>query len=134
MSGTSQDTVQVDSPTELRNPDTTDIDQLSTVDILREITAADSLFGTKEYAWVHIALQRDPRSHQLAHRRQIHAPVDAQYVCSRFSRSGQQVAGRLRVEDHRRIASANLFDQKLCGGQREFAVLLERQFSNPGVE
>jgi len=41
MSGTSQDTVQVDSPTELRNPDTTDIDQLSTVDILREINAAD---------------------------------------------------------------------------------------------
>jgi N-acetylmuramic acid 6-phosphate etherase len=42
MSGTSQDTVQVDSPTELRNPDTTDIDQLSTVEILREINAEDA--------------------------------------------------------------------------------------------
>ncbi|HEX4701147.1 MAG TPA: N-acetylmuramic acid 6-phosphate etherase [Pseudonocardiaceae bacterium] len=43
MSGTSQaDTVQVDSPTELRNPDTTDIDLLSTVDILREINAEDA--------------------------------------------------------------------------------------------
>src|SRR5215472_12071152 len=42
MSGSSQDTVQVDSPTELRNPDTTDIDQLSTVDILREINTADA--------------------------------------------------------------------------------------------
>jgi N-acetylmuramic acid 6-phosphate etherase len=42
MSGTSQaDTVQVDSPTELRNPDTTDIDQLTTVEILREINAED---------------------------------------------------------------------------------------------
>jgi N-acetylmuramic acid 6-phosphate etherase len=37
-----RDTVQVDSPTELRNPDTTDIDQLSTVEILREINAEDS--------------------------------------------------------------------------------------------
>ncbi|HEX3647805.1 MAG TPA: N-acetylmuramic acid 6-phosphate etherase, partial [Pseudonocardiaceae bacterium] len=34
--------VQVDSPTELRNPDTTDIDQLSAVDILREINAEDT--------------------------------------------------------------------------------------------
>ena len=42
MSGTSQDTVQVDSPTELRNPDTTDIDQLSTVEILREINTEDA--------------------------------------------------------------------------------------------
>jgi N-acetylmuramic acid 6-phosphate etherase len=43
MSGTPQlDSVQVDSPTELRNPDTTDIDQLSTVDILREINAEDA--------------------------------------------------------------------------------------------
>jgi N-acetylmuramic acid 6-phosphate etherase len=42
MSGTSQDTVQVDSPTELRNPGTTDIDQLSTVEILREINAEDA--------------------------------------------------------------------------------------------
>jgi N-acetylmuramic acid 6-phosphate etherase len=36
------DSVQVDSPTELRNPDTTDIDQLSTVEILREINAEDT--------------------------------------------------------------------------------------------
>src|SRR5437588_9475709 len=42
MSGTSQDTVQVDSPTELRNPDTADIDQLSTVEILREINTQDA--------------------------------------------------------------------------------------------
>jgi len=42
MSGSSQDTVQVDSPTELRNPDTTDIDQLSTVEILREINIEDA--------------------------------------------------------------------------------------------
>lgn len=42
MSGTPQDTVQVDSPTELRNPDTTDIDQLSTVEILREINTEDA--------------------------------------------------------------------------------------------
>src|SRR5437763_12820268 len=34
--------VNVDSPTELRNPATADIDQLSTLDILREINAADS--------------------------------------------------------------------------------------------
>lgn len=40
--GTSQDTVQVDSPTELRNPDTTDIDQLTTVEILREINTEDA--------------------------------------------------------------------------------------------
>ncbi|HWC80548.1 MAG TPA: N-acetylmuramic acid 6-phosphate etherase, partial [Pseudonocardiaceae bacterium] len=31
----------VNSPTELRNPDTTDIDQLTTVEILREINAED---------------------------------------------------------------------------------------------
>lgn len=42
MSGSSQNTVQVDSPTELRNPDTTDIDQLSTVEILREINTEDA--------------------------------------------------------------------------------------------
>jgi N-acetylmuramic acid 6-phosphate etherase len=36
------DSVQVDSPTESRNPDTTDIDQLSTLEILREINAADT--------------------------------------------------------------------------------------------
>lgn len=36
------DSVHVDSPTELRNPDTTDIDQLSTVEILREINAEDT--------------------------------------------------------------------------------------------
>ncbi|HEX4724993.1 MAG TPA: N-acetylmuramic acid 6-phosphate etherase [Pseudonocardiaceae bacterium] len=42
MSGTSQDTVQVDSPTELRNPDTADIDLLSTVEILREINTEDA--------------------------------------------------------------------------------------------
>lgn len=36
------DSVQVDSPTELRNPDTTDIDRLSTLDILREINAEDA--------------------------------------------------------------------------------------------
>ncbi len=42
MSGTAQDTVQVDSPTELRNPDTADIDQLSTVEILREINTQDA--------------------------------------------------------------------------------------------
>jgi N-acetylmuramic acid 6-phosphate etherase len=34
--------VQVDSPTELRNPDTTDIDQLGTVELLREINAEDA--------------------------------------------------------------------------------------------
>jgi N-acetylmuramic acid 6-phosphate etherase len=43
MSGTSQDTVRVDSPTELRNPDMTDIDQLSTVEILREINTEDAV-------------------------------------------------------------------------------------------
>ena len=32
----------VNSPTELRNPDTTEIDQMSTLDILRTINAADS--------------------------------------------------------------------------------------------
>jgi N-acetylmuramic acid 6-phosphate etherase len=43
MSGISRsDSVQVDSPTERRNPDTTDIDQLSTVEILREINAEDA--------------------------------------------------------------------------------------------
>jgi N-acetylmuramic acid 6-phosphate etherase len=43
MSGTSRsNSVQVDSPTELRNPDTTDIDQLTTVEILREINAEDA--------------------------------------------------------------------------------------------
>jgi phosphoheptose isomerase len=43
MSGTSRsNSVQVDSPTEQRNPDTKDIDQLSTVDILREINSADT--------------------------------------------------------------------------------------------
>lgn len=43
MSGTSRsDSVQVDSPTEQRNPDTKDIDQLSTVEILREINEADA--------------------------------------------------------------------------------------------
>jgi N-acetylmuramic acid 6-phosphate etherase len=43
MSGTTRsDSVQVESPTELRNPDTTDIDQLTTVEILREINAEDS--------------------------------------------------------------------------------------------
>jgi N-acetylmuramic acid 6-phosphate etherase len=43
MSGTSQaNSVQVDSPTELRNPDTTDIDRLTTVEILREINIADA--------------------------------------------------------------------------------------------
>lgn len=43
MSGTSRsDSVQVDSPTERRNPDTTDIDQLATVDVLREINAEDA--------------------------------------------------------------------------------------------
>jgi N-acetylmuramic acid 6-phosphate etherase len=36
------DSVQVDSPTELRNPDTTDIDQLATVEILREINSEDA--------------------------------------------------------------------------------------------
>lgn len=36
------DSVQVDSPTEQRNPDTTDIDQLVTVEILREINAEDA--------------------------------------------------------------------------------------------
>ena len=46
----------------------------------------------------------------------------------------KQMAGRLRVENHRRIARANFFDQKLRGGQREFAVLVERQFAHPGVE
>ena len=41
MSGIS-DSVQVESPTELRNPDTTDIDQLTTVEILREINSEDA--------------------------------------------------------------------------------------------
>jgi N-acetylmuramic acid 6-phosphate etherase len=36
------ESVQVDSPTELRNPDTTDIDQLATLDILREINGEDA--------------------------------------------------------------------------------------------
>ena len=36
------DAVQVDSPTELRNPDTTDIDQLATVEVLREINSEDT--------------------------------------------------------------------------------------------
>jgi N-acetylmuramic acid 6-phosphate etherase len=36
------DSVQVDSPTEARNPDTTDIDQLATLEVLREINAADA--------------------------------------------------------------------------------------------
>ncbi len=36
------DSVQVDSPTESRNPDTTDIDQLSTLEILREINSEDA--------------------------------------------------------------------------------------------
>jgi N-acetylmuramic acid 6-phosphate etherase len=36
------ESVQVDSPTELRNPDTTDIDQLTTVEILREINGEDT--------------------------------------------------------------------------------------------
>jgi N-acetylmuramic acid 6-phosphate etherase len=40
--GSPADSVQVDSPTELRNPDTTDIDQLATVEILREINSEDS--------------------------------------------------------------------------------------------
>ncbi|MQA09170.1 MAG: N-acetylmuramic acid 6-phosphate etherase [Pseudonocardiaceae bacterium] len=35
--------VYVDSPTEFRNPRTSDIDQLSTVDVLRKISAEDSL-------------------------------------------------------------------------------------------
>lgn len=34
--------VQVDAPTERRNPDTTDIDQLSALDVLREINAQDA--------------------------------------------------------------------------------------------
>jgi N-acetylmuramic acid 6-phosphate etherase len=38
----STESVQVDSPTELRNPDTTDIDQLTTVEILREINGEDT--------------------------------------------------------------------------------------------
>jgi N-acetylmuramic acid 6-phosphate etherase len=42
MAAPQRDSVQVDSPTELRNPDTTDIDQLSTVDVLREINAQDT--------------------------------------------------------------------------------------------
>jgi N-acetylmuramic acid 6-phosphate etherase len=43
MASASQpEAVHVDSPTELRNPDTTDIDQLSTLDILREINAEDT--------------------------------------------------------------------------------------------
>lgn len=43
MSGTARsDSVQVDSPTEQRNPDTTDIDQLTTVEILREINTEDA--------------------------------------------------------------------------------------------
>ncbi|HEX5116589.1 MAG TPA: N-acetylmuramic acid 6-phosphate etherase [Pseudonocardiaceae bacterium] len=42
MMGGRTDSVQVDSPTELRNPDTTDIDQLSTVEILREINSEDA--------------------------------------------------------------------------------------------
>lgn len=37
-----QDAAQVDSPTELRNPDTVNIDQLSTMDVLRTINAADA--------------------------------------------------------------------------------------------
>ncbi|HEX5400819.1 MAG TPA: N-acetylmuramic acid 6-phosphate etherase [Pseudonocardiaceae bacterium] len=38
----STEAVQVDSPTELRNPDTTDIDQLTTVEVLREINGEDT--------------------------------------------------------------------------------------------
>jgi N-acetylmuramic acid 6-phosphate etherase len=37
----SQESVRVDSPTELRNPGTADIDQLSTLDLLGEINAED---------------------------------------------------------------------------------------------
>lgn len=37
-----QETVQVDSPTELRNDGTRDIDQLSTLDVLRAINAEDA--------------------------------------------------------------------------------------------
>jgi N-acetylmuramic acid 6-phosphate etherase len=42
MSVPAQETVQVDSPTELRNDGTRDIDQLSTLDLLRAINAEDA--------------------------------------------------------------------------------------------
>jgi hypothetical protein len=38
------------------------------------------------------------------------------------------------VENDGRIACADFFDQKLRGRQREFAILLERQFPDPGVK
>src|ERR1700680_1536086 len=38
------------------------------------------------------------------------------------------------VKDDRRVASADLFDQKLRGGEREFAVLLKIQLADPGVK
>src|ERR1700680_2746818 len=38
------------------------------------------------------------------------------------------------VENDRCVAGANLFDQELRGGEREFAVLLKRQLAHPGVK
>jgi hypothetical protein len=43
---------------------------------------AHALFRTEEDAWIDVALQRDARPDLIADRREIHAPIDAQHICS----------------------------------------------------
>ena len=90
--------------------------------------------GAEEDARVDVALQRDAWSNLLAHRRQVHAPIDAQHSRARFGRRREQMARCFGVQDDGRVACANFFDQKLRGGQREFAVLVERKFTHPRIE
>ena len=66
--------------------------------------------------------------------RQIHAPIHAQNVRAGFGAASSKCAGRFGEENHRRFARAKFFDHQLRGGQLEFAVLLEREFADPGIE
>jgi N-acetylmuramic acid 6-phosphate etherase len=87
MSGTTQDTVQVDSPTELRNPGTTDIDQLSTVEILREINVEDASVP-------HAVAEVLPELARL-----VDYAVDALRTGKRVHYVGAGTSGRLAVLD-----------------------------------
>lgn len=81
------ETVQVDSPTELRNPDTTDIDQLSALEILREINGEDA---TVPYAVAAVLPE-------LA--RLVDHAVDALRAGRRVHYVGAGTSGRLAVLD-----------------------------------
>lgn len=81
------ETVQVDSPTELRNPDTTDIDQLSALEILREINGEDA---TVPYAVAAVLPE-------LA--RLVDHAVDALRAGHRVHYVGAGTSGRLAVLD-----------------------------------